>query len=368
MKRLALTMCVPAWIGLCLLLLAEPAQAAACTAATDKCSELLPVAGGPARLLVYRTHPLDVRNDAVVRGLVVIHGLGRDAHSYFRHGVAGAFLAGALEDTVVVSLRFASNSGGPSRDAVAPSELTWQCQPRNDTWRTGGAAADNAQVTSFDAADEVLRALARKGVFPNLKAIIMAGHSAGGQFVSRYAMANQTHEQLGVPVMYVVANPSSYAYLDATRPTASAIPANVAAGAPWYTAVAPATPLAPFVPYPDAQNCSGYDSWPYGLRGRNGYSAKLPDDQLKTQLAGRPVFYLLGELDILPLYGFDSSCAAMAQGPTRLARGLAYARYVTDTLRGPQHKAVVVPACGHNGRCMFTAEVALPLLFPKNGP
>jgi len=171
-----------------------------------------------------------------------------------------------------------------------------------------------------------------------------------------------------VPVTYVAANSSSYAYLDATRPTASAIPANVAAGAPGYTAAALATPPAPFVPYPDAQNCSGYDSWPYGLRGRNGYSAKLPDDQLKTQLATRPVFYLLGELDILPLYGFDSSCAAMAQGPTRLARGLAYARYVTDTLRGPQHKAVVVPACGHNGRCMFTAEVALPLLFPKNGP
>ena len=26
---------------------------------------------------------------------------------------------------------------------------------------------------------------------------------------------------------------------------------------------------------------------------------------------------------------------------------------------------VVVPLCGHNARCMFTSEVALPLIFPK---
>jgi hypothetical protein len=54
----------------------------------------------------------------------------------------------------------------------------------------------------------------------------------------------------------------------------------------------------------------------------------------------------------------------MAQGPTRLARGLAYQRYVNEKL-GAAHKTVVVPACGHNARCMFGAEVALPLLFPK---
>jgi len=26
---------------------------------------------------------------------------------------------------------------------------------------------------------------------------------------------------------------------------------------------------------------------------------------------------------------------------------------------------VVVPLCGHNARCMFTAEPALAILFPK---
>jgi hypothetical protein len=72
---------------------------------------------------------------------------------------------------------------------------------------------------------------------------------------------------------------------------------------------------------------------------------------------------MVGELDILPLYGFDSSCPAMAQGPTRLARGLAYVKHINEDY-GAKHTAVVIPACGHSARCMFTADRALPLLFP----
>ena len=37
-----------------------------------------------------------------------------------------------------------------------------------------------------------------------------------------------------------------------------------------------------------------------------GYTGKIPDEQLKKQLAARPTVYLLGEIDILPLGGFDS--------------------------------------------------------------
>jgi hypothetical protein len=53
----------------------------------------------------------------------------------------------------------------------------------------------------------------------------------------------------------------------------------------------------------------------------------------------------------------------MAQGPTRLARGQAFAKYVNRKY-GAQHTVVVVPLCGHNARCMFTSEPALPILFP----
>jgi hypothetical protein len=80
---------------------------------------------------------------------------------------------------------------------------------------------------------------------------------------------------------------------------------------------------------------------------------------LKKQLAERSVVYLLGEIDILPLGGFDGSCPAMAQGPTRLARGEAFAKYVNEKYAA-KHEVKIVHLCGHNARCMFTAKTRCP--------
>jgi pimeloyl-ACP methyl ester carboxylesterase len=359
MKRAAI------FSSMCLFLASSASIAAdaPCSTASPACAEMVGVGASAGRTLVYRTYSLQAKNAAITRALVVIHGLGRDADNYYRHALAAGFLAEALGDTLIIAPRFASNAGKSCKDDLAQGELGWHCQPRSDTWRTGGAAIDS-EVTSFDVVDELLRRLARKDLFPNLKAIVVAGHSAGGQFVTRYEMANKVHDALGVKLTYVVANPSAYTYMDALRPTVSAFPENVASEAPGYHAPLPENPPAAFAAFADARNCTAYDTWPYGLAGRNGYAAKVSDEDLKKQLAARPTTYLLGELDILPLYGFDSSCPAMAQGATRLARGLAYAKYVNEKY-GAHHQAIVVPACGHNGRCMLSSDKSLPLLFPK---
>ena len=350
-----------AFLGL-LLAYGPAASAAACVWPLSSCAEWVTLQGGPGRSMVYRTHALEEKNEAITQALIVIHGQGRDADNYYRHGIAAAFLAGALERTLIVSPKFASSHGN-CHDTIGANELNWHCSGP-ERWTSGGPAVGRTDLTSFHFVDELLRRLARRELFPNLKAVVIAGHSAGGQYVTRYEMANGMHDKLGVAVTYVVSNPSSYTYTDALRPTASALPADVAAGAPGYTPGTPAKPPEAFTAFHDAHGCTGYDQWPYGMQKRVGYTARLDNDSLKRQLAARPVTYLLGELDILPLYGFDSSCSAMAQGPTRLARGLAYHRYVNEKL-GAAHKVVIVPACGHNARCMFGAEVALPVLFPK---
>ncbi len=54
----------------------------------------------------------------------------------------------------------------------------------------------------------------------------------------------------------------------------------------------------------------------------------------------------------------------MAQGRSRLSRGEAWVKYVNDKLDARQ-LAVTVPLCGHNARCMYTSDQALPLLFPE---
>ena len=118
-------------------------------------------------------------------------------------------------------------------------------------------------------------------------------------------------------------------------------------------------------PFGDGRNPTTYDHWPYGLLGRTGYAQGGRTSELRKQLAARPTVYLLGEIDILPLGGFDSSCPAMAQGATRRARGEAYAKYVKEKF-GAEHKVQIVSECGPgNARCMFTSEEALPILFPK---
>ncbi len=359
----------PMFFGL--LLAAAAFLPTSCAAATSDCTEWIRASGQQSRLLVYRTYPLEKKNENITRAFVFVHGILRDADNHFRTALASAFLANALDDTVIVAPRFASNSSAPGnesgncRDALASDEANWICEnPRPDTWRSGGTEIAGNKLSSFDFMDEILRRLARKEVFPNLKTIVVAGHSAGGQFVIRYAMLNQVHDKLGTAISYVVANPSSYAYVDNLRPTASAFPATVSPTEQNAVASTNSTPPIAFLPFADAKNCTGYDTWPYGLKGRTGYASALSDEQITKQLLSRSVTYLLGEADVLPLGVFDTSCPAVAQGPTRLARGLAFHRYVNENLRG-HHRAIVVPFCSHSQRCMFTSDVALPLMFPK---
>ena len=354
-----------------LLLAAIAVAPVPCASATSDCTEWVTPSGQASRVLVYRTYPLETKNENVTRAFVFVHGILRDADKHFRTALAAAFLANTLNDTIIVAPRFASNSGAPGNDTgnchdtLASEEANWICDnQRSDTWRSGGGEIGGNKLSSFDFMDEILRRLARKDVFPNLKTIVVAGHSAGGQFVIRYEMLNQVHDKLRVALSYVVANPSSYAYVDSLRPTASAFPATLLPTAQGPPASAPSNPSPAFLPFADAKNCTGYDTWPYGLKGRTGYAAALSDEQITKQLVERPVTYLLGEADVLPLGVFDTSCPAVAQGPTRLSRGLAFYRYVNESLHA-HHRAIVVPFCSHSQRCMFTSDVALPLMFPR---
>src|SRR6185437_12811689 len=312
------TLLVAAVTGLAVAPTLTRASAAPCTTATTSCERWVSFAGGPARSMVYATYALDRQNKSVTRALIMVHGADRNADHYFETATAAGFLAGALGNTIIIAPRFAAG-----HDTVAANEVVWPA--RGDSWRSGGMSPTNPTLSSFDFADEILRELANRKNFPNLTHIVVTGHSAGGQFANRYEMSNKVHGTLGgVTVSYAVANPSSYAWPAAVRPLPQgngdpSTSDKEALGDDGEKVNSNFT-YGPF----DSAKAPGYDKWPAGLEDRSGYTAGMSDEQLIKQLVERPTTYLLGQVDVLPLGGFDSSPSGMAQGPTRRARGEAF--------------------------------------------
>lgn len=334
-----------------------------CTKVAESCTEWIALGHGSARSLIYTTFRLDVPNSHIRRALIMVHGTLRNPDHYFKTATGAAFLAGALHDTVVIAPAFHSANGKYCQDHLQPGEVNWRCG--GDSWRSGGTAVSDPALTSFDFVDQILRKLADKKTFPNMAVIVIAGHSAGGQFVSRYEMANRVGDKLGVPVHYVIANPSSYAWPAATRalPVGDGAPASAVAG---WKDEDPHTNFS-YGTF-DTSKAPTYDKWPYGLEQRtSGYTASMSDDQLKHQLASRTAFYLLSQVDTLPLGGFDGSPNAMAQGATRRARGEAFVKYVRDNLGATHSNVLIVPECGHNDRCVYTTDNVLDVIFPAVG-
>jgi hypothetical protein len=219
-------------------------------------------------------------------------------------------------------------------------------------------------VSAFDFADDIIRLVANKRNFPNLTQVVIAGHSAGGQFVGRYEMSNKIDPLPGVKISYVVANPSSYSWPAAVRPlaTGDADRAKAAVEALGPNGMKVNSDFTYGIP--DVARVPTYNDWPFGLAKRSGYTADMSDTQLKKNLATRTTTYLFGQVDILPLANFDSSAVAMTQGPTRRARGEAFVKFISDSL-GAKPKAMIVSECGHNDRCIFTTKDVLPVIFPQ---
>lgn len=77
-----------------------------------------------------------------------------------------------------------------------------------------GADAETLPVSSFNVLRSALTYLADQ--YPSITTFVLAGHSAGGQIVQRWAVTNPDSTN-NSPNRYVIANPSSYAYFTDAR-------------------------------------------------------------------------------------------------------------------------------------------------------
>ncbi|MBN8889785.1 MAG: hypothetical protein ABS99_10470 [Acetobacteraceae bacterium SCN 69-10] len=293
--------------------------------------------GGSGLAPVYLSADWTAPQPGVTRAVIVMHGLARNADTYFAAGLAARQAAGpAGAATLVIAPRILG-----AQDVVelhAPADmLRW----RHGNWAGGAAATAPVPASSFAVFDAIIARLADRALFPALREIVVAGHSAGGQVVQRYAAVAPDNPALareGIGLRYVVANPSTYVYFTPARP--------------WPTAA-----------------CPGYNAWKYGFASRLPAYVQGDPASLERRYRGRDVTYLLGTLDTDPNHpALDKSCAAEAEGPSRYTRGHAYFAALQADAGGPLAQRLFdVPGVGHNGHRMFTSPCGLAALFETPG-
>ncbi|MFY0728608.1 alpha/beta fold hydrolase [Pseudomonas sp. NFX15] len=270
----------------------------------------------------------------IERVLIILHGRLRNAQTYLQSGEHAAELAGQSATTLVIAPQFL-NETDVAAHPVADTVLRWQ----GNDWMAGGESTAPFRLSSYQALDEIIARLADRQQFPDVKQIVIAGHSGGAQVVQRYALLSHAQpalEAAGVHVRYVIANPSSYAYFDERRPVAFS-----------------------------HAGCPTFNRWKYGLTDLPAYADGQSAAQLQENYLKREVVYLLGQQDIDPNHpALDKRCEAEAQGPYRLARGRFYFDYLKRLQpQGFNQQLIEVPGVGHNGDGMFTSPEGQKALF-----
>jgi hypothetical protein len=206
-----------------------------------------------------------------------------------------------------------------------------------------------------------------------------------------------------VDVKFIVANPSSYAYLGPERFQYSCgnckcnvnnCSCNAACGNPSDKLAIPQHSGAgsKFPCY-----VWNYDRWPYGIGALSDMKGdsipySMRDGIVSTARAKRlyrrlHVVYMVGQNDtcndmlstcdascwkredFLPnewkcfRNDMDTRCPAMLQGPNRRTRGYQYMKYLEWLYGEPTHVLHTIPGCGHNATGMFSSDIGMQELF-----
>jgi pimeloyl-ACP methyl ester carboxylesterase len=383
--------------------------------------------------------------------LIVIHGAGRNADDYFCTAMSASSGNQSNDDdyyarqnskrerrdkdVLVIAPRFAATSDGAIDLQGGGEALRWGDIVEND-WRYGASASssssskttatttnstalaiedddedDDIQTSSFYAIDLILSLLQQQkqkgGVLADLKHIVVAGHSSGGQFVQRWALLSPYYTQSNnksnnddcekdsikssndasnIPMIRaVVANPSSYAYLTPLRKvkttpaTQSFLSSSSSVHQEWQI-------------LSNISDCPRYNSWEWGLgpTNSNGNSENVKEDAtpayvrhvlqqvntsfLISRFAYRNVVYLAGERDVCNVpgndhsgwcfsHGLETTCMDQLQGWNRLERHMTYYEHLTKLVGITSHQRAIVPNAGHDHSLMFQSPVGLYYLF-----
>lgn len=280
-----------------------------------------------------RNQRLGETRESISRAVIVIHGKERNAKSYFEAVNRLATEEDRQKDTLVIALQFLTRAD-VAANKLPGHVLFWD----RDGWKNGLKALNGSRLSSFEVLDRVLKRLIDQN--PNLRQIVIAGHSAGAQFVQKHASGRRldTGGWKG-QLRYVITNAGSYMYLTSERPEST-------------------------------EGCKEtFNDYRYGVEdNRLDYFLGTSPDSLWTKLSEYPVTVFLGDQDTGEVD--DRSCPAEAQGKNRLERGKNFHRLTVK--HKPAHlpgvdlsrfRLQVVPHVGHEFERMWDSRCGRELLF-----
>lgn len=324
--------------------------------------------------------------------IIMIHGSDRNADEYLYTTMTAAHIQKKYHPQEVLSIapRFLAKKDGVLSVPVVYDDnmivqlecLLWnETYPIPHTWRYGANALHFDDISSYDVIDEMIEhlLLSSKSSFKSLERIVIAGHSAGGQFVHRWALTSNSafweipplnglhtgsmtttsernlrssNDHRNIDIVVVSANPRSYCYLDARRFINGTFQ------------VPPTTMI---------QSCPTYNSWEWGLDDdglpctyRDRAIAHLDGNisKLAERYSKRDVIYLSGAHDTEHLH---SSCEDDGfQGVHRRQRSELFFNSLKEYFGRTVHKRIVVKESGHDHMFMFQSNEGRHALFGEN--
>ncbi|PWN43811.1 hypothetical protein IE81DRAFT_59625 [Ceraceosorus guamensis] len=314
----------------------------------------------------------------ITKAWIGLHGKGRDGVATFQdlYPIVGS--SGAL---IIPNFYAPDDIGHSTTDGVHASYLD---ADRNMLWNKEGWSVardavqggrkrplNGAQISSFDVVDSLVERLSDKGLYPNLKRIIIVGHSAGGLFVDLYARFGKSTSDGNIKFRYITANPPLNYFEDRTRPV-------------------------------DGQDylagCPEYNDFPAGSSGMIPRYVSTTGKRMSfAKSVSRDVIRLAGSRDVYKAGYEVPRCDAVAQGGLdRLARN--QNAWVIENLRAKSGKDLsmyrgyqnltsqakpvatdagapllfkrtfaIVPGVGHDSGKMFSSNFGRQALLSSSG-
>ncbi|KAK0209262.1 hypothetical protein DFS33DRAFT_520634 [Desarmillaria ectypa] len=293
-----------------------------------------------AYLPVYQTS--DLNTSEVTRAVIILHGKERTCWSDWNSANNALYNATHNDPAIKRNeISILSPCFFDEADLEAGAAKNGQLLWGKTTWVDGhrNVAPDSiSDFSSFYVLDALVAYYMNTTVYPNLKAVVVGGHSAGGQMTQRYAALRISTEN-DDRLHFWIANPASLCWLTPDRPV------------PNY-------------------ECEGFDNYKYGLAANfpayaTANARVLARDGIVERYNGRKLSYAWGLKDNGP---GDTRCQALMQGSTHLKRGRNFVSMLEDMGGIPNLTTVDwVPNTSHNTEKMMASDAGIDKLFRYMG-